>query len=285
MQVKEHIFIKVAARNDRSVLERNFFRQPFKVADISEDKCDPALHLMIMSSSPGILDKDHYRVKIELGEHTSVKMATQGYQRLFTMCDHASQSVTVHLKNCSSFYYVPHPTVPHKNSNFSSQNQIYLSKGHHLVWSEIITCGRKLCGEEFAFTRFHNHTDIFLENKLVVRENVLLEPGLTDVQQMGQMEGYSHQSTLLFLDTKFNMKVIANAIRELLDIAGDITFGISSLPANGLIIRILGNSGEKLFNYNQEIASLISASCPNTNSSKLTASPEGKILNLINQII
>ena len=37
----------------------------------------------------------------------------------------------------------------------------------------------------------------------------------------------------------------------------DITFGISALPVNGLIFRLLGQKSEKLFNCNNKLASLI----------------------------
>ena len=47
------------------------------------------------------------------------------------------------------------------------------------------------------------------------------------------------------------------ACQELLSGIEDITFGISMLPVNGLIFRILGQKGEKLFNCNNKLALLI----------------------------
>ncbi len=132
-----------------------------------------------------------------------------------------------------------------------------MSGNHNLIWSEIITCGRKGSGEEFKFTRYHNVTNVYLNKKLVVKENVLLEPFKKNVHAIGQLEGYTHQSTLLFIDDQADIKKISGECKELLSGTEDITFGISTLPVNGLIFRILGYGGEKLFSCNNKLASLI----------------------------
>lgn len=130
------------------------------------------------------------------------------------MADKASQVMNVHLENNASFIFLPHPIVPHKASDFSSENNIYLCKNHNLLWSEIITCVRKLSGEEFVFARLQNVTNIYLNNKLVVKENVLLEPSKRNIHIIGQLEGYTHQSALLFINDTIDMKLIMEKSRK-----------------------------------------------------------------------
>ena len=244
-------------KNHTSYLKHSYCKQPFKLADITEEKASGLLQLMIMSSSPGVLDHDNYSIGVSIEENAKVNLTTQGYQRLFTMHNTASQYMNVHVHNNASFCFLPHPIVPHAASDFSSVNNIYLHKNHNLVWSEIITCGRKLSGEEFKFTRYHNVTNVHLNNKLVVKENILLEPLKKNVHTIGQLEGYTHQATLLFIHDHADMKKIAEACKELLSGIEDISFGISTLPVNGLICRLLGQKSEKLFNCNNDLASLI----------------------------
>ena len=45
-------------RNEITHLKSAYHTTPFKVAEIREDKNSPVLELMLMSSSPGILDGD-----------------------------------------------------------------------------------------------------------------------------------------------------------------------------------------------------------------------------------
>jgi len=48
-----------------------------------EDKKAATLRLMLMSSSPGVLDEDDYTMIIELAENQRAAIAHQSYQRLF----------------------------------------------------------------------------------------------------------------------------------------------------------------------------------------------------------
>lgn len=91
----EKLRILAALRDNKTYLQKSFFTPPFKVADITEDKREKTLHLMIMNSSPGVLDKDKYQMKIELSEGCSLQLHTQSYQRLFAMKKNASQTLEV----------------------------------------------------------------------------------------------------------------------------------------------------------------------------------------------
>ena len=201
--MKAQLQITAGYKKDKTFLKQCFFTQPFKIGNVTEDRSESLLKLMIMSSSPGVLDNDHYDTIIEIEEDAQLQITTQGYQRLFNMKNAACQFTNVHVKNNASFCYLPHPAVPHKQANYSSVNNIYLQKKHSLIWGEIITCGRKLSGEEFRFTKFHNVTNIYLENKLLIKENVLIEPSKRNLRSIGQLEGYTHQSNLLFLSSIF----------------------------------------------------------------------------------
>ena len=121
---------------------------------------------------------------------------------------------------------------------------------------------RKLSGEEFKFTKFQNVTNVYLNKKLVVKENVILEPSKRNIHAIGQLEGYTHQSTLLFINDTIEMEKILNEGKQLLSGIEGIAFGISMLPVNGLIFRILDFKGEQLFNCNNKLASLIQQLSP-----------------------
>src|SRR5687768_18226569 len=84
-------------KNGRTFLKSVYNTPPFKLADITGNKKAQKLQLMIMSASPGVLDGDEYRIKIELAEDTEVELVTQSYQRLFQMKKGAAQSMDVHM--------------------------------------------------------------------------------------------------------------------------------------------------------------------------------------------
>lgn len=240
------LHIHAAIKNGITFLSKSFFTPPFKVANITEDKKSAKLDLMLMCSSPGILDEDEYQLKIELDVEASVQLHTQSYQRLFTMKKGATQTTEVHLQKGSSFVYLPHPAVPHENSSFKAINKIYLENGCSLIWGEVLTCGRKLNGEVFKFSKYHNITEVYHQYKLVIKENLLMQPLVIDVNGIGQLNGFTHQATLLYLNEKASVKDISEEITDYLNNEKEIVFGITEAPWNGLIIRILGQKAEQL---------------------------------------
>lgn len=246
--------IETVLNGSITVLKKAYHTTPFKIADITEDKKSKQLQLMLMSSSPGILDADRYNIKIAVDKNCSLRLHSQSYQRLFTMKETATQQMDVHLSGNASFCYIPHPIVPHKRSSFMATNRFYLSTGCSLLFGEILTCGRKLNGEIFLFTKYHTITEIFLNNKLIIKENLLITPSTINVTAIGQLENYTHQASLVYLNENADIKELIEMIGGHLSLQNEIDFGITASPANGLIIRILGQKAELLFDCLNNIA-------------------------------
>ena len=240
------LHIQTIVKNGITSLKQSYCTPPFKLANITEDKNSLQLHLAIMSSSPGVLDEDAYEIKLELGEGSSLQLHTQSYQRLFTMKKGAKQLMEVILKKGSGLVYLPHPSVPHENSIFTATNKIFLSDDCRLIWGEILTCGRKLNGEIFRFSKYQCMTEIFTNGKLMIKENLLMQPVVIDPQAIGQLEGFTHQAGLIFLDEKTDCVAAGTNIHEYLSQEDEIAFGITPATANGLFVRLLGYRAEQL---------------------------------------
>lgn len=253
------LHIQTALRQGRTYLSKSYATSPLKVADITENKHGGQLELMIMSSSPGILEGDEYDVRINVGAGCNLRLQTQSYQRLFTMQHGASQKMDVYLEKGSSFSYIPYPTVPHAGAIYKAWNKIYLSDDCSLTWGEVITCGRKLSGENFQFSKLHVATDVFINNKLLVKENLIVEPSKTKVSALGYWEGYTHQASLLFVDSNASINELIENARDLLALENNIVYGVSITPVNGFNVRILGYKAEQLFDCLKRISHLLSS--------------------------
>ena len=201
------VSIESEVKNGITQLKSAFFNTPFKVVDIREDKKNPLLELILMSSSPGVLDEDELYFDYILHENSQLEVTTQSFQRLFTMEKSAFQETKVILKENSFLSYLPHPCVPHKGSSFKSSNTIYLEKNASVLWGEIFTCGRKLKEEVFEFKQFQSLTKIYKEDKLVFFENLYLKPSESNPMNLGHYEGFTHQLSLVFLHDSCEVKI------------------------------------------------------------------------------
>lgn len=257
MPLTASLHIATALRQGRTIVSRSFCTQPFKIVNTTEDKLRADLQLMLMNASPGILDNDRYDLAIDVAEGCMLTVETQSYQRVFQMKQGAVQKFVVRLKNASTFAFLPHPLVLHKGAVLRSQAAIYLEKGCRLLWGEVISCGRKLNGEIFQFSLYHGLTEIFLNERLVVKENLVLQPGETNLHAIGQWEGFTHQSTLLFIDEQVNVQATIDLVVQTLDNLAGIRFGVSALPVNGIIVRMLGYKAEELFTLQRQLGSVL----------------------------
>ncbi|SDQ69854.1 urease accessory protein [Chryseobacterium soldanellicola] len=247
-----HLNIIAGFKNGKSYVKDLYVSLPFRCVSVGQRKNDGKLYQMIMSSSPGILDGDHYHLKVSLEKGASLQLQSQSYQRLFNMKDKAVQELDIVLEDETSFAYVPHPVVPHEDSNFKSEAKIHIGKNSQIIISEIITCGRKHYGEVFKLKRFQNLTEIYHENKLIVKDNILIQPDLIPINSIGNLEQHTHQGTFIFFSTKDDVKrdeLIDNIVEYAERYQGEMEIGVSAMENNGFIIRSLGNGGEIMYNF------------------------------------
>lgn len=262
--MKSSLHIQVTRKGERSVLTDCFFSPPYKVADVTEDRRDGTLQLMLMSASPGILDGDAQDIKIDVGDHAQLCLHTQSYQRIYSMQHCATQQTKVCVGKNALLSYIPHPVVPHKASAFVADTAIYLQENASLTWGEIISCGRKLNGEVFLFSKYHSKTSVYYKGKVVLKENLLLQPAAINPATMGQLRQFTHQATLIFLNDSYPMEAIREKMLAVLNKYEDSSYGISRTACNGLMIRILGQKAEPLLHCLLELEKEIVNALKNT---------------------
>jgi len=247
--------IKAGIRDGHSYLQHCYFTKPFKVANISGRPAD-SLHLTLMTASPGILDGDDYKINVALAANAKLHLYTQAYQRIFNMQEGARQRFHVQMAAGSSLCYLPHPSVPHEQSVFDSMSRIDMEAGCRLMWGEIITCGRKLSGEIFKCRQFQNVLEVRRDGRLLFKDVTVLQPGIVHPSGAGQWEGYTHQASLLWHDDEQDMQDMGDVINERLSVEKNIAAGVSRTASGALLLRVLGQGGEQLYELFRKIALL-----------------------------
>jgi urease accessory protein len=245
--------IQAINKNGCTVLKDLYYSPPFRIANISGRRNGKMLRLMQMSSSPGVLEGDEYRINIHLEKDCKVTLETQAYQRLYKMKLGAVQHAEIVIGENSFFEYLPHPTVPHAGSNFRSSVLLNLHSSAALIYGEIYTCGRKLCQEEFLFNSIHSEIAINIDEKLLVKERLVIIPSKKSFSGMGLLEGYTHQGSLFIADSRINFNLLIDEIRILLE---DHEAGVTKISAQLIAIRILGFKAEVLFDLFKKISTL-----------------------------
>ena len=240
---------------EQTILKDVYFTPPFNLVEVRENKKNPLLEMMIMSSSPGILNDDFYDITIEVIDGTSLNLQTQSYQRIYVSERGTNQNMRISVGDNAYFSHAPHPVVPHKGARYKAKNTIHIKNSSTLLWSEILTCGRKYMAQEeqFMFKKHHAITEIYQEDKLIYKDNLYIVPEEINLTDFGQYEEYTHQGSLFFIipggDVTKRMEKISNRLSE----EEGISYGISKVLDNAYVLRVLGNEGEQLYKLFTEI--------------------------------
>ena len=240
---------------EQTILKDVYFTTPFNLVEVRENKKNPLLEMMVMSSSPGLLNDDFYDITIEVIDNTSLNLQTQSYQRIHVSETGTNQNMRVSVGKNAYFSYAPHPTVPHRGARYKAKNTVHLKNSSTLLWSEILTCGRKyMAGEEqFMFKKHHAITEIYQEDKLIYKDNLYIVPDEINLKEFGQYEAYTHQGSLFFIIPDVDVAERMEKISSRFSKEEGISYGISKILDNAYILRVLGNEGEQLYKLFTEI--------------------------------
>ncbi|PRD48284.1 urease accessory protein UreD [Sphingobacterium haloxyli] len=242
------IKINVEREGNRSLLKESYHNAPYKLTHYGSPRAQDHLEMIIMSASPGILDKDSLVIDVHVKESAHLKLFTQSFNKLHPMKEGASQETNVRLDRDSVFNYVPHPVTPFKDSIFKTVNTIHIDDDATLIWGDIISAGRIHRNEVFAFQKLHSITRIYKDGKLLVTDNQCLLPREQPVSDLLFFEGYTHQATLFYCGPF--AKLMKDEMDEILTMEyEDVSFGFTECADNTLMLRAVGTDGELLYSF------------------------------------
>ena len=164
------------------------------------------------------------------------------------------QTTHISLAENSRLFYLPHPLVLHKDSVFKQQTQIEMGEQSELIYGEIVAIGRVLNDERFAFRQFSSHLKIYaLQNdgkkRPLVSDCIQWLPSKMNLTALSQMENYSHQGSLTYLNlakSNAEIKQQVQALQQQFTDEKALLIGISLLNECGLMVRVLGHRAETI---------------------------------------
>ena len=76
--------------------------------------------------------------------------------------------------------------------------------------------------------------------------DLCFQPKIKSPLHLGQLEGFTHAASLFIIHPSLNVKALADQIESHLVQEKEITFGYSEASINGIIVKILANSSDRL---------------------------------------
>ncbi|MCG2137202.1 urease accessory protein UreD [Staphylococcus epidermidis] len=229
--------------NGQSSKARNiFFEKALKVLRPIYLEQSPVPTFYIVNVGGGYLDGDRYRVNVNLEDNAQVTLTSQGATKIYkTPNDHVEQYQTFNLSNQSYMEFVADPIIAYENAKFFQHNTFNLKEDSAMFYTDILTPGYSSNGQDFTYNYMHLINEIYIDNQLVVFDNMMLSPDKSRLDGIGYMENYTHLGSAYFIHPDVNQSFIDDIYATVADFQKqyDCRIGISQLPTHGLAVRIL----------------------------------------------
>lgn len=237
----------------KTVVTKQFSQVPLQIqrALYPEISLPEMAYLYVISSSGGILQGDRYRTDIILKNKAIAHMTTQGATRIYSMnSNSASQIVNITVDENCYFEYIPDQIIPYKNSRYYQKVNLNVHDNSTLIYSEVLTPGRVAMKESFEYDICYLRTYCNNQNrKIRFLENTKVEPKKTRMEDFGVLGEYEIVGTVYILTRKDNINRLENNLNEYIKNLEGVSVGTSIIPdESGIIIRILGNKTDNVFN-------------------------------------
>ncbi|MGO3048844.1 urease accessory protein [Staphylococcus casei] len=198
----------------------------------------------IVNVGGGYLDGDRYKMNFNIDSNAKVILTSQGATKIYkTLNDHVEQYQTFNIKDNGYAEYVGDPIIAFENAKFYQHNTFNLSQNAALFYTDILTPGYSKTDKTFSYTYMHLLNEVYVDDTLVVFDNMLLDPTKNNVNDIGYMENYTHLGSCYFIHPQVNQKFIDSVYDQIKHFqqAYDCRLGITQLPTHGFTIRILSN--------------------------------------------
>jgi urease accessory protein len=196
--------------------------------------------------SGGLLGGDHLELVVNVAPGAAAQVTTTGATRVYRALDQYGDTVQTNRISVAEnglLEYVPDPIIPYSGARLRQCTSIDLAAGAGLFWWDIFAPGREAHGELFAFERIELRTKLKVFGRWIAAEQAQLEPekrGLTTPERMGP---YRYWTTFYICRVGVDGKVWPEAEHHVRSVAsalgqsGTALWGVSTLPAHGLVVR------------------------------------------------
>jgi urease accessory protein len=219
-------------------------------------KLSPTIHLdsekistyFIVGLGGGYVEGEKYKYSINLKEDSRSIITTQASTKVYK-CVHGEkteQETLINLEKNSILEYITDSVILYKDAIYKQVNNIYMDESATLIYSDGITSGWSKEGEDFQYSNVQLKTSVYVNNKIVLLDNLLVNPREDDVTKLGFFEGYQNFGTLLVINKNINGKIIEELRNNIKNLNLPICFGISELEINGFVLRALGNLSQNI---------------------------------------
>lgn len=184
-----------------------------------------------------------------------MQLTTTGATRVYRARENSAPSSQINRFSIAEnglLEYVPDAIIPFAKSRFRQQTAIDIEMGGGLFCWEILAPGRSARGEVFEFECVELRTNLNANGRVIAEENIRLQPQLRDLTSLARLGPYRYWTTFYIVRVGIGAGVWLTAEQNVREVIsrfhrpGEARWGVSALPALGLVVRGITTSGSEI---------------------------------------
>ncbi|KAJ3679283.1 hypothetical protein LUZ60_017294 [Juncus effusus] len=254
----------------KSTITRCFFKYPLKIIlpkKVGSSQID-AVWIYLLSYGGGIVSGDKISCKISVADGCTAAITTQASTKVYKSVGskYSEQILEAKIGSESLLAVVPDPVTCFSTAKYSQIQHFEILRNSNLVLVDWITSGRFKSGENWDFNSYKSTNHVYLEDKPLFIDSVLLEKSL-DNSIAERMQEYQVIAMIVILGPKLKemQKNVKEEIRELMSgqlrtptsgsqrnrdapnlIASCSSFGPQGI---GVVIRVASKTTESVYEF------------------------------------
>ncbi len=196
----------------------------------------------------GLVAGDETNLTVDLGAQTRCFVSTQAATKIYRNPDGHPCSHHLHAKvgNGSLLVLAPDPAQAFAGSQYIQRQEFHLAKSAGLVLVDWLNSGRAARGERWAFDRFHSRNEVFVDNRRLFLDSLLIDPADGAPGGAHRLGRFNCLALVLLVGNLVGeaaSRILTEVATRPVTKRASLVCSASSLP-NGAVIRLAGESPE-----------------------------------------
>jgi urease accessory protein len=224
-------------------------RNPLKI--LSPQPRGPSVSAYFSNYGGGLVAGDEINVSIDLDAGTRCYLGTQASTKVYRNPNllPCGQTLTAKVGRESVLVLAPDPVQAFGGSLYRQRQGFYLEQDAALVLVDWLSSGRAERGERWAFARYESWNEIFVEERRLIFDSLLLDPADGAVDGKYRMGRFNCLAVMVLIGDELRKptsELLARYSKRPVPHRGSLISSVSPIADCGLLMRVAGESVEEV---------------------------------------
>jgi urease accessory protein len=242
-----YLALDLVCNDGRTAVARQRSRPPLQIFGLQDAYGHGSAYLQIVNPCGGLFEGDSAAVEVSLQRGAHLYLTTQAATKVYPS-EHGQvtrQRTRLRIASGAILEFFPLPLIPFAGARYSQAIEIRVETGGICLVAEVLAPGRIARGERFAYQMVRSRVEAWMDDRLTLFEQLRLPPPPEMLAGAGMLDGQSYVASLYVLTSLDLNPWLRGWNRHLSQQFGECV-GITALAYGGLVVRLLGQTGQEI---------------------------------------